>query len=188
MCLSLAIYNHSHLSCHCLQYEAIKVIITDHCFFQATTQAVTHPFEIQYFPCILKTGVIIKQKKKIFFPEPTQEKNIAIRMILVLCNNKLLMLLALTWLWVTSSKRGANWETTLPANSVQLMDYLLMMINEIRMCLYVTVSNSRHLYLHKKNTKIKLKTNIFCIYFKLRLLFCTCLRLKLTQPPEHWPS
>lgn len=120
------------------------------------------------FPCLLKTGAVIKQKKPLFFSAPTQEKNIAIRMIPVL-RTKLLMLFALTWLWVTSSKRGANWETTLPANSVQLMHYLLSMINWIRMCLYVSVSNSRHLYLHQNTPQHQVEKQN-CLVFTPALL------------------
>lgn len=63
-------------------------------------------------------------------------------MILELCYKKLLSALALTWLSVTSSQRGANWEATLLENSVQLMHFLSTKINLIKMCLYL-----KYLYL-----------------------------------------
>lgn len=112
---------------------------------------------------------------------PTQGKSIAIRQILALYN-KLLMLLALSWLWVTSSKRGANWETALPAKSVQLMHYLLTMINWIRLC--DNLIQGIYIYT-KKSTKTSWKQK--CSLSSDFYFFALGPKL-LNQRPEHWPS
>lgn len=84
-------------------------------------------------------------------------------MILLLHNNKFLMLLDLTWLRVTSSKRGANWETTLPANSVQLMHYLLTMINWLNVSACDEFKTSIFTTKETKN-KTKLETKMFFVF------------------------
>lgn len=130
-----------------------------------------HNHRSLYFPSHLSDTPFWDSQKKISV-HAQEKKNIAIRMILLLHNNKFLMLLDLTWLRVTSSKRGANWETTLPANSVQLMHYLLTMINwsnvsvcdEFKTSIFTTKKT-------KQNKNQAENKNVLYFYFKWRLLF-----------------
>lgn len=116
-----------------------------------------------YFPSHLKQWHTLLRFTKKKFLCTLRRKNIAIRMILLLHNNKFLMLLDLTWLRVTSSKRGANWETTLPANSVQLMHYLLTMINWLNVSACDEFKTSIFTTKETKN-KTKLETKMFFVF------------------------